>query len=285
MNLSRTHTSEEEVRVVAVSNIPGHSEQSIGETIISAVCKASGFRLVGISRQGVVKVRIDAGDFRKIGTESFGVTADDILRYVPAIFGPGVEVEAFQSRVYRFNFPRENCRKVPVIPVKYLSFRSQYMAKGDMRTEPDSVYVYGEPDVIDGINQIITEPISMTGLSRSIRGEVQLEPVPGVRLSAGKVRYEMDVTRYVELKKNIPLSRIQAPSGTELLAFPSTISVTARCAFPMGANPLEHTEVYIDYGDFLRSPSGRCIVRVRCPESDNVLSWRLEPSACDCIER
>jgi len=285
MNLSRTHTSEEEVRVVAMSNIPGHSAQSIGETVVSAVCKASGFRLVGISGQGVVKVWLNASDLRKVSSETFGITADDILRYAPSIFGNGVEVETFQSRIYMFKFPKENSRKVPVVPVKYLNYKSQYMARGEMKTIPDSVYVYGEPEVIDGINQIITEPVSRTDISRSIKGEVQLKQVPGARLSEQKVKYEMDVTRYVELKKNIPLSTLNVPGNSSLLTFPSVISVTARCAFPLSVNPLDHTEVYIDYAEFLSSPSGRCIVKVRCPEIENVLSWRLEPSACDCIEK
>lgn len=285
MNLSRVNVSDVTVRVIAVSNITGRSPESVSDVSISARCSASGFRIVGLERRKrPVRVRFDADDFTRVGEDLFILQDSDLRRYVSDIFGEGVEVGNFLAKSYQFRFSAEKCVKVPVVAVAYLTFRPQYMAASDMEISPDSVYVYGKPEILAGVGRITTEVISLRDLDSDARGRAALEVPEGVRLSEADAEYSLDVTRFVELVADKPVRRRNLPQDADLAVLPGTVRLTVRCPFPLGGNPLDNAEVYVDYADFVRSVSGKCAVRFDGGGGD-FLYWKCEPDFCDCVVR
>ena len=104
-----------------------------------------------------------------------------------------------------------------------------------------------------------------------------------MRLSDSEVSYELPVSRYVELRSELPVSVRNAPGGHHLDVFPSRATVILHCTFPVGRNPFEAFELYIDYADFTSSLSGRCVARVNELPS-GVLAYRVAPAVFDCLE-
>ena len=272
------------VSVIAESNIEGRSPRSSDIVVLSARCKASGFRLLYLGwKEAPVVVRLEPEDFQQGEGDYFSISAPQLYRYVPEIFGAGVSVESFLFENIQFRFIRELNRKVPVVPVSVLGFRPQYMQMGDLKVVPDSVLVYGPADMLGGINAVYTKAIVKSDIRGNLHGEVNLEQPEGMRLSASSVSWEVAVSRYVEIKASLPVNLRGAPAGVDLSIFPSTVSATFKCVFPLIADPVEQAECYIDYDDFAGSVTGRCVVGCdRLPQG--VISVKLSPEVAECVE-
>ena len=285
-NLSRSYSGVLGVPVIAECNLQGYSNISSNSTVLSARCRAEGFRLL---REGTrrsrqpVRVTFDRADLRHASGERFFVTGNVMNNYLRQIFGDKVDVEDIITDTLYFVFSPENHKRVPVNFAGDFSYRSQYMASGALKITPDSVTVYGEKARLDLVDHVSTAQLFVDDVHDTQHGVLRLRRTKGIRLSDEEVSYELPVTRYVELRSELQLSVRNVPVGHHLDVFPSRATVIAHCAFPVGRDPFESFELYIDYEDFASSLSGRCVARVReLPRG--VLDYRVEPAVFDCIE-
>ena len=285
-NLSRSYSGVLGVPVVAECNLQGYSNISSNSTVLSARCRAEGFRLL---REGTrrsrkpVRVAFDRADLRHAAGERFFVTGNVMNNYLRQIFGDKVDVEDIITDTLYFIFSPENNKRVPVNFAGDFTYRSQYMASGPLRLTPDSVTVYGEKARLDLVDHVSTAQIYPDDVHDTQHGVLRLNRIKGVRLSDSEVSYELPVSRYVELRAELPVSVRNAPGGHHLDVFPSRATVILHCTFPVGRNPFEAFELYIDYADFASSLSGRCVARVNELPS-GVLDYRVEPAVFDCLE-
>lgn len=285
-NLSRDYSGIITVPVVAECNIQGHSNLSSNSVTVSARCRTSGFRLLRESTRRVrrpVRVRFDRSDIRAAGGDRFYLAGNPMNNYLEGFFGDETTVEAFVTDTLWFVFPVENHKKVPVELAGDVQYRSQYMAASPIRLVPDSVTVYGEQARLNNVDHVSTVTIQMTDVHESQHGALRLRSVKGVRISDSEVSYELPVSRFVEMRSTLPVSVLNAPAGRQLQVFPSQATVILHCAFPVGRDPFDSFQLYIDYRDFASSLSGRCIPRAGALPS-GVLDWRVVPEIFDCIE-
>lgn len=285
-NLSKTYSGVLSVPVVAESNLQGHSRESSNSAVVSARCRATGYRLLAEGTRKSrrpVKVHVERADIRRSSGDRFYVTANVMNNYVQEIFGDKASVEAFLTDTLFFTFPAENHKRVPVNVTGNFSYRSQYMASGPLRLVPDTVTVYGEQARLDLVDHVSTVPLLLDDVHETQQGNVRLRRSKGVRMSEDLVSYELPVSRYVELRSDLPVTAKNVPAGRHLLIFPSRATVILRCTFPVGRDPFESFEVNIDYNDFASSLSGRCVARAR-ELPPQVLGYRVEPAVFDCLE-
>jgi len=285
-NLSLNYSDNMSVPVIAECNIEGHSNISSNANVIVARCRTSGYNLLRNQRAGnrpAITVHFNSSDMHLKEGDVFYITNAELSNYVNDIFGDGISLESFVSETVQFRFPVENNKKVPVQVVNLLSFKPQYMAMEEMKVQPDSVTVYGEPLHIDKLDRVLTKTVELSDLRSSAHGVVKLEPINGVRLSTNEVKYSLDVTRYVELQTEVSLVARNVPSGRILSIFPSTAKVVYKCAFPLSDDPTDKVSFYIDYNDFESSIGGKCIARsTEIP--GGVIEYSIEPEVFDCVE-
>ena len=248
-NLSRSYSGVLGVPVVAECNIQGYSNLSSNSAMLSARCRAEGFRLL---REGTrrsrrpIQVSFDRADLRHGTGDRFFVTGNVMNNYD-------------------------------------FTYRSQYMASGPLKITPDSVTVYGEKARLDLVDHVSTAQVFPDDVHEAQHGVLRLRKIKGVRLSDEQISYELPVSRYVELRSELPVAVRNVPGGHHLDVFPSRATVILHCIFPVGRDPFESFELFIDYEDFASSLSGRCVPRVReLPRG--VLDYRVEPAVFDCIE-
>ena len=286
VNLSQEYAGTISVPVVAECNLDGYGTESSNTVLVSARCRADGYRLVReFSRRErkVVKVRFDKADLRRTAPGTFCVIGGAKNSYVNQFFGEGAQVEAFITDTLRFFFPVENHKKVPVDVPRSLTCRSQYTQSGPFRVSPDSVTVYGDDERLEAIDKVTAQRLVLTDLHQSEHGVLRLNPVKGLRLSTEEVSYEVPVSRYVELQAMVPVEVWNAPAGRELQVYPATAKVVLRCVFPLPKDPLPSFKLYVDWKDFNASLTGRCAPRtMRLPSG--VLDYRVEPEVFDCVE-
>lgn len=285
-NLSLNYSEVVRIPLQAQCDINGHAWQSANSTIVIARCQARGFNLMRLSRaerRKPVTIMFNTSDMHLRGEEFYYVTADDLRKYADKLFGGGTKLESLVSDTLMFRFPYENHKRVAVQPVYSLSFAPQYVNVGDLKLNPDSVTVYGEPVHLESIDRVYTEAFNLDNLKSSVHGEIKLDRLEGVRLSNTSVDYSMTVTRFVEFEKTLSVDIRNVPRGKQLIVYPSTVNVRFRCHFPMVTSLPDNLTVYVDYADFASSLEGQCI-----PHIDNlpagVISCSIRPKVLDCVE-
>ena len=283
-NLSRETTGLVSVPVVARSSIVGRSEAAMESVQVTANVTASGFRLLGLSlrRNRPVAVQMDPDHFRHTEGDFFSISANNLVRYTESIYGAQTKAQ-FASDYITVRFAPESFKKVPVVPVRQIRFREQYMATGDIRLVPDSVLIYGNPSRIAGISQVLTRQISKYDVDRSLHGKVRLETPAGTRLSSKEASYSLDVSRYVGITEKVKVGVRNLPEGKMLSVYPPTVDVNFRFIFPISGNPAGSADFYVDYNEFAASIGGKCMVRAEgLPEM--TISWETNPEFCECVE-
>jgi len=274
------------VPVIAESDIQGHQRQSSNVCFIEASCDCSGRKIISLSRaekKAPLVVHFDSAVFTHKSGDEYFVSANDLGGYISEIFGKNVTLRGFSTTGFTFIFPVENHKTVKVVPVNVISYKSQYMSKNGLSVTPDSVIVYGEPQYLENIDKVMTETLQISNLSSSKSGSLKLETPKGVRLSQAAVNYSLDVTRYVEITKSVPVTVKNAPSGKSLSIYPSMADVSFKCVFPMPSDRTDEVEICVDYADFVKSRNGRCIARVSDLPS-GVIDCTVTPDIFDCIE-
>lgn len=287
-NLSLQYSSVVSVPVIARSNIEGHSAESSNTSPVVARCRTTGYRLLKknrMSRKGQLHVYFSPDDLHHDEGDMYYISSNELSGYFSEIFGDNVQLESFVSSRVRFRFPEENHKTVPVQAVSVTGFKPQYMALGPIKIVPDSVIVYGEQLQIQNIDRIITETITLPNLSAGAHGMARLEvPKGGVRLSEQEVSYALDVTRFVEVRREVKVGTRNVPGGRDLTIYPSVVDVVFRCVFPLASDPTENISFYVDYNDFSGSITGRCV-----PHDDglpaSVIDYTVEPRVLECVEK
>ena len=142
--------------------------------------------------------------------------------------------------------------------------------------------IYGEPYRLEKIDYLYTNPVKMSGVRSEIHGEAKIEQIRGIRTSVGSVRYSADVVRYVEIRKTLPVTGMNVPADKYMMVYPPYADVRFRCAFPYKGDPEDNVSVHIDYDDFLKSRTGKCVaVTDALPEG--VISCSVEPQIFECV--
>lgn len=285
-NLSRMNVDIVSVQIVAESNIEGRALRASESLTVTARCKASGFRLIYLHSDDKTRVvRFDPEDFQYEGGDNYVIQSAQLYKYVTAIFGPVQAVESFITDRLVCRFVREDCVKVPVKAVSSISFKPQYTLLSELEISPDSVLVYGTPEIIKRIGVVYTAGIVRTDVRGDVHGEVKLEKPAGVRLSQDEVGYTLRVGRYVEVKATLPVEIHNLPEKVDVSTFPALVDAYLRCKFPLVSDdPSDGLECYVDYNEFAGSLTGKCVIHAGALPL-GVISCRLEPEMCECVEK
>lgn len=286
-NLSLSYSMTLRSVVTACSNIPGRYQTSLSPVTIEARCRTTGFNLIRSHREErkpPKQVWIDPQLFNHVADDQFTVSANELSGYVTEIFGQDVRLESFVSPSVTFRFAAENNRKVPVHVVRSITYRPQYTSVGDIRISPDSVMIYGDGKYIDHFDRILTKPLTLSGVSNSRTGTISLEEPKGIRLSETEVAYDLEVSRYVEIRSRVKVGVRGVPAGRTVDVYPSVADVVMKCSFPVTGDPAGQLRLFVDYREFQNSRSGKCLARTSSLPS-GVISVEVEPEVFECVER
>ncbi len=284
-NLSLRYNDYLSVPVIAVSNIDGHAETSANRCEVLARCRTTGYNVLKYNRRAkrnAKKVNFNPTVMKHDRDDIYYLTSADLQEYAHLIYGDNVTVEYFVSDTLFFRFPYQDSKKVPVTIVSSLSYRPQYMSDGGITCVPDSVVIYGERSRLESVSRVYTSPVKHADLSEDVSGLVALEKIKGVRMSVSEVHYSLDVTRFVEFNGRFKVVPVNVPPGKIMTVLPSYVDVAWRSVFPSSGDYSSKMELVVDYEDFIKSLSGRCVVSCRdLPKG--VIEFQVAPEAVDCV--
>lgn len=115
-----------------------------------------------------------------------------------------------------------NSKKVKIIPNIEISYEKQYNRHGKIITTPDSTTIYGPKNIIEQIDNITTEHITLKNINSKIDIDIPLQIKENINTAIDIVNIKIDVDKYTEAVANIP---IKSNSQKKLRMFPDKVKI------------------------------------------------------------
>lgn len=287
MKLSANYSSYIRYNLEVTTNLEGRKNHSKSTDVLMVGAKSSGFKILQNRHDdltmSLLLEDVDTKHFHQYGPdqEMFYLLPESIKQKIQDAIGLDIKVEQLATDTLFFRFPLQSNKKVPVEANSLITYSRQYMPYTAINLKPDSVYVYGDLAVLQGIDKVMTQPIKSRNVSGSVTGVVGLIPIADVRFSAEEVLYSQEVGRYVEYSVKVPVTIGNAPSYANVAIIPQEVTVRCRVAFP-GSETVSAQDfaVEVEYDEILRKDVVKPVV-TRMPEK--ILKLTVEPAFVECV--
>lgn len=179
-----------------------------------------------------------------------------------------------------FNFGLS--KRVPVKLAGKISMGQTYYL-ANTTFSPNMVTVYASKSLLDSITAIYTQPINLTNLRDTMRQQVALQQIRGVKTVPSTVKLSLYPDILTEETIEVPITAVNMPEGKTLRTFPAKVNVR----FTVGARVFrlikpQMFRVVADYQDIEKHPEEQCPLQlVKWPR--NVSRVRLEMGSVDYL--
>lgn len=161
-------------------------------------------------------------------------------------FGNGVQIISCRPDSLRLSFTSQTGVKVKLMVQADIHPNLQYIVSGPIKADVDSVTLYSVADLPRSLKFVSTEPIVKSDLNDTMRYEVAVKPISGVRIIPDKVVVTVPVEPLISRKRNVRIDVNNMPEGVSLITFPSKIEISY--LVPMSAyNDDYQMKAYVDY--------------------------------------
>lgn len=157
---------------------------------------------------------------------SFTVTTAEVKERINSQLNQDIELLNIKPESVTFEFSRFQTKTVPVIPQVTYTLKHQYILRKDITVTPDSLQIEGPASIVDTLRAIYTKPVKYTKLSKSVDKKIKLQDINGLQVDIKDVRLQIEVERYTEARKTVPLGVKNLPDSLQIRLFPSSIDIT-----------------------------------------------------------
>ena len=125
-----------------------------------------------------------------------------------------------------FEFDEIVSKKVLVIADLDIEYEKQFMLKGEITTEPDSITLLGPNVILDTLQEMKTKHQKLVKVNQTVKKILPIENIKNITFSPRKVMVNIPVEQFTETKYDIPIETINVPDTLDLKLFPRTVSIT-----------------------------------------------------------
>lgn len=210
------------------------------------------------------------------------ILAADIIKQVQSQLYGSSKLLSVKPEKLDFYFTYGASKKVPVrFRGKISTSKSYYLAHTEF--SPMMVTAYANKKVLDELKYVEIEPFNYRNLQDTIRRNVRLQKIRGVKLVPSTVRLSVYPDVLTEESIEVPVSAVNMPAGMVLRTFPSRVTVR----FTIGASQFrmirpEQFNVVVDYQTLAENPSDKCTLQLRSVPS-SVSKAKLELDKVDYL--
>ncbi len=215
-------------------------------------------------------------------TRNYYILSSVAANRIAGQLGADIDILDIRPDTLFFSFTRMISRKLPVKPALDLDFNQQFMVKGNIDVEPDSVMVHGPESVIDTMKFVPTKETVIRGLNKSTRKNIELTDIEKLTFSPNVVLVNIPVEQFTEASINIPVEVTNLPDTLTMKTFPSRITVSYLVA--LSDYDKVNAQLFRATVDYLGPPTGPGRLAVRLVDQpDFVRSVRFSPQSVDFI--
>lgn len=139
-----------------------------------------------------------------------------------------IQITDIEPDTLFFELATVDSKKVNVIPDIQVSLEKQYMQKGEVQVQPDSVVITGPSNIIDTMDYVTTESYQFKNVMDTVTRELDLMDVNNVNYAYNQVEVTLFAERFTESEINIPIRMENVPDTIRLKTFPRQVNVTFR---------------------------------------------------------
>lgn len=277
-------------KVSIVTDLEGYAGEATSDDVLVIRATGTGFKIIGLRRSAniarPITLDVAGGKLHPVPGESniFELYTRDLTEELYQALGSNLTINSYDTEKLTFKLTQRTHIKVPVALQGDISCRSQYMVAAEPRLSPDSVAVYGDVSLLEGISQVETEKVSFSNADAPLDGRVRIKPVRGCELSAAEADYHIDVVRYIELSSEVEFSLVGKPAGMNMMISPPSGTVRYRVPYALagGAAQDNPPAFVVYYTDFTASRSGEVVPRLYSAPAQ-MISYELDPPAVECV--
>ena len=182
----------------------------------------------------------------------------DLQSAIKETFGGEAQVSSLSIDSLQLIYTTNPGKKVPVFINCHAYPASGSTIEGNIKASPGSVYVYGSREVVDTINYISTEEITLRNLTETTVLEAKIQQVKDARAMPSKITLTVPVEPLVRKEAMISVEAKNVPEGEQLLLFPTKIPVEYYVAMSrLSDDEDDNIELVVDYSDIPTSKSGK----------------------------
>ena len=210
------------------------------------------------------------------------IPAADIIKQVQSQLYGSSKLLSVKPEKLDFYFTYGASKKIPIrFRGKISTSKSYYLAHTEF--SPMMVTAYANKKVLDELKYVEIEPFNYRNLQDTIRRNVRLQKIRGVKLVPSTVRLSVYPDVLTEESIEVPVSAVNMPAGMVLRTFPSRVTVR----FTIGASQFrmirpEQFNVVVDYQALAENPSDKCTLQLRSVPS-SVSKAKLELDKVDYL--
>lgn len=141
-------------------------------------------------------------------------------------FGSGVQVVSCRPDSVRVAYTTLPGIKVKLNVQADIRPNLQYIISGPIRADVDSVTLYSSTDLPHSLKFVSTEPVVKSELKDTMRYEVKVKPIAGVRIVPDKVIVTVPVEPLISRRRTINLDVMNLPPDKGLITFPSKVDIS-----------------------------------------------------------
>lgn len=181
-----------------------------------------------------------------------------------------------------FNFAERIFKKVPVKSKLNIVPATQYMVRGGVKFNPDSITISGADQIVDTVNYVYTHSKDLLNLNRNYQDEIKLEGIKPLDFSDDEVEVAVSIEKFTEGTQKLKLNVINVPDTLVLRTFPNELSVLYFVALNDYDKVLPQLfEAVVDYNDIKVQENKLTVKLLNSPEYVN--SIRINPERVEYI--
>jgi len=136
-----------------------------------------------------------------------------------------VKLESIEPDTLFFRFTKIISVKKKVTPVYNLTFEQQHRLKEKPFCSPDSVIVTGPKIILDTLETVYTQPISIKKVNKTTKRNVSIKEINEITTKPKRVVVNIKVEQYTEAEITVPVKIINVPDSINLISFTDSVNV------------------------------------------------------------
>lgn len=199
---------------------------------ITLEVKAKGFTLVGYRiSTSFLPINLDINSY-----SNYMLEKDNILEYTLKLstikdrinnqLNSDIKLLNIKPEEIYFKFSHAVTKMIPVKPVVDYSLKKQHILKDEITAVPDSILVSGPASMMDTLSYIPTEIWKAGEISKNLSRTIDLDFPPNFSAEEKNVKINIELERFTEAKRNIPISVWNLPDSLNIKLFPNTVDIS-----------------------------------------------------------
>ena len=212
--------------------VPKNDYQLISDSILSIDTRvtATGLRLLFNSPYN--KIYSLSTESMIESNNEFYLIPSDVESQLQKNFGEAIAIEKIFAAELKIPLARIASKKVPVSPNISLSFKQNYILKGDLILKPDSVKISAPEAILKDISSINTVALKLDNLTESVNQPLAMDfsQLGLSSIEQEQVVVNAEVVRFSEMVYEVPILLPEFENGMRLAVFPSNAQVVCKAS-------------------------------------------------------